>query len=347
MNRSRFRSVLNITLTVLVVVVSLYFSMWKVDFRELAASFRNANYWIAVSLIAITVFSHWLRALRWKTILRPIHPGVPMRTLFAGVMVGYFMNNIIPRSGEIARPYVTSRNAKDATFPSLLGTIVVERFIDSIALLLIIAGVLLLDDTLLDGFDQFEGAIRGMLYPAIAMGILFVLIAPSRLGMSLARLVTRPLPAGFRARVLAVFEKLQAGFGAIRSLPQLLSVVLQTALLYATYLMPMYIMFYAVPSGWSASPTLFDAAKLLALTGMATAIAPTPGAFGVFHVTARVAVMTILHFSYGDAVAYAALTHFMPFITAVLLGGYYTLTQNISLRDLSSGRPAAGASDTP
>jgi uncharacterized membrane protein YbhN (UPF0104 family) len=340
MNRPRTRSFLKIAATVLLVVVSLYFSVWKVDVGELAQSFRSANYWLASSLVAITVLSHWVRARRWRTMLARIHPGIPTRTLFAGVMVGYFMNNLIPRSGEFARPYVTSRSAKDATFPSLLGTIVVERFIDSIALLVIVAGVLLLDDTLLDGFQQFKGAIRALLYPAIALGVLFVLVAPSTLGMTLARFCSRPLPAGFRDRVLDVFGKLQAGFGAIRSIPQLLSVLAQTVLLYTSYLLPQYIMFYAVPSGWSAAPTLFDAAKLLALTAMATAVAPTPGAFGVYHVTARVAVMTILSFSYADAVAYATLTHFMPFITAVLLGGYYTLAQNISLRDLSRARPA-------
>jgi glycosyltransferase 2 family protein len=347
MPRRRLFSLLKIAGTIVLVGGSLYFSMWKVNLAELAASFRQANYWIACSLLAITVFSHWARAWRWKTILAHIHPGARMPRLFAGVMVGYFMNNVIPRSGEFARPYVTAHNDPDTNFPSLLGTIVVERFIDSIALLLIVAGVLLLDDTLLDGFEQFKGAVRALLYPAIGLGVLFILIAPSALGVRLARFFTRPLPARFRGRVMDIFLKLQTGFSALRSTRQLALVVAQTAVIYASYLLPLYVMFFAFPSGRAAGPSVFAAAKLLALTAMATAVAPTPGAFGVFHVTARIAVMNILHFTYADAVAYAALTHFMPFIVAVLLGGYYTLAQNISFRELRASRAADAGTPAP
>ena len=86
-----------------------------------------------------------MRAVRWKVILERIHPNVRTGNLFAGVMIGYFMNNLIPRSGELVRPWFTAQEEKDTTYSSLLGSIIVERFIDTVALLIMIAVILLVD----------------------------------------------------------------------------------------------------------------------------------------------------------------------------------------------------------
>src|SRR5512133_2168183 len=148
MIQPRLRSIINILITLVILVLSVYFSIWKVDFSELGKSFSTANYLIPLALIPVVLASFVVRALRWKVIIRHIYPEVGLGALTSGVVVGYFMNNVIPRSGELARPYITSQREKSTTFTGLLGTIVVERFIDVIFLLLLIASVLAFDSKL-------------------------------------------------------------------------------------------------------------------------------------------------------------------------------------------------------
>ena len=355
MNRQRIASVLKITVTLLIVGLSIYFSLWRVDFGELATSFRTANYWYALLILIPIILSHYARAVRWKVILQRIHPEVRTGNLFAGVMIGYFMNNLIPRSGEFIRPWFTDQEEESTTYSSLLGSIIVERFIDTVALLLLIASILIVDTHLFDGFEEIgvkPDIIQPIVYMAILLGVVFIVIAPSRAGLWLAETMSMPLQwmaerfgierlARLRSGVLDMFRKLQLGFGAIRSVRQALLVVMHTVFIYALYMFPLYIMFFAFDSGSNPQVSMFAALEIWAVTALGYAIAPTPGAFGVFHVTARIALMKFVSFSEADAVAYATLTHFVNYLVPIVLGIYYLATRGLSFSALIRARGAS------
>ncbi|MDH7516147.1 MAG: lysylphosphatidylglycerol synthase transmembrane domain-containing protein [Bacteroidota bacterium] len=335
-SRQRLVLIAKTATTVLIIGVSAYFFVRNVDFGELKESFRSADYVVALSIIPLILLSHYVRAHRWKVMLAYIHPGVGTWNLFVGVMLGYFMNNIIPRSGELVRPYVTAdrERAAGATFSSLFGTIVIERFIDTVALLAVIAIVLVFDTALFSGIAGFEDAVRGLLYPMIILGVLFLFVAPSALGHRIADLFTRPFPERFRERVMDIFTKLQTGFRAIRTLRQATIVIADTIVINFLYMVPLYVMFFAVRSGPTLHPTLFHAVEVYAITALAYAVAPTPGAFGVFHITARVATMRLLHFSEADAVAYATIMHFINYTTVMIVGAVFIFLFNLSTKSL-------------
>jgi glycosyltransferase 2 family protein len=352
MKKQQFLSILKITVTVLIVGFSIYFSVWKVDFAELGRSFISADYLYVLLIIPLIIASHYVRAIRWKVILERIHPEVHTGNLFAGVMIGYFMNNLIPRSGEIVRPWFTAQTERQTSFSSLLGSIIVERFIDTVALLLVIAAILFVDRQLFSGFEELgvdAGVIQPILYMAIALGVIFILIAPSRAGLWAAETLSIPLLwvarfpalgklAALRESVLSMFRKLQLGFGAVRSARQILLVTFHTVLLYFLYMLPLYLMFFAFDAGAQSQTTMFAALEIWAVTALGYAVAPTPGAFGVFHATARIALMKFAGFGEADAVAYATLTHFVNYMIPILLGVYYLVTRNISLGALLKAR---------
>jgi glycosyltransferase 2 family protein len=337
MTKEKKISLLKITLTSLIVLVTIYFSVWKVNFTELIQSFRYANYWIVFLVLPMTALGNFIRAARWKVILQTIHPTAKMGNLFAGVNIGYFMNTIIPRSGEIARPYVTAQSERETSFSSLLGTIVVERVIDVMALLLVAVIMLVFDTKLFDGFQDLgisEGAVKRLLYPALVLGVGVLLIAPSKAGLWIAETLSKPLPEKIRAGIIDIFKKLQAGFGSIKTLRQVVFTIVYTVLLYTVYMLPCWFMFFAFESGRVAHPVLFNGLQMFTLTALAVAIAPTPGAFGVFHVTARIAAMKLLNFSFADALAYGTLLHFGTYLMLITLGLYYLITKNLSLKEL-------------
>jgi len=84
-----------------------------------------------VLLFLGTVVGHMARAWRWQYLLYPIKPNVTLRNSFSAVMIGYMVNNFLPRVGEFVRPYAIG-NLENISKSAALGTVVIERIIDMI-----------------------------------------------------------------------------------------------------------------------------------------------------------------------------------------------------------------------
>jgi uncharacterized protein (TIRG00374 family) len=96
----------------------------------------QANYfWIGVSVV-ISFLSHLIRALRWKMLIEPTGHKVGTRNTFSALLIGYLANYALPRLGEVTRCGVLSKYEK-TPFTSLLGTVIVERAIDLLSLIVL------------------------------------------------------------------------------------------------------------------------------------------------------------------------------------------------------------------
>ncbi|MFW5831060.1 MAG: lysylphosphatidylglycerol synthase transmembrane domain-containing protein, partial [Prolixibacteraceae bacterium] len=112
------------------------------DIERIKSVLKNeVNYfWIGISLV-IGFLSHISRTLRWRLMIKPVgHTPRFINTFFA-VMIGYLMNLAFPRMGEISRCGVLSRYEK-ISFTKLIGTVVAERAVDMISLLILLAVVI-------------------------------------------------------------------------------------------------------------------------------------------------------------------------------------------------------------
>lgn len=105
------------------------------DFSELADTLEKANLLWAIPVAFGTLLSHYIRAWRWQLLLIPTENKSSILRLFVALNVGYLLNYLIPRSGEAIR--AVSLNKLDRTpIGSSLGTIITERLIDLVSLLL-------------------------------------------------------------------------------------------------------------------------------------------------------------------------------------------------------------------
>ncbi|MFN3270926.1 MAG: lysylphosphatidylglycerol synthase transmembrane domain-containing protein, partial [Candidatus Kapaibacteriota bacterium] len=134
--KNRFRKAFNISISFLLLVALVYLSLRGLDLRTLGKYIISANYWWVLLSVPVGLLSHWARALRWRTMLKPISNPRSVWNLFSAVMAGYAVNNIVPRGGELLRPYYYSKREK-LSFTMTFASIVVERFIDLISLLLV------------------------------------------------------------------------------------------------------------------------------------------------------------------------------------------------------------------
>ena len=152
------KRILKYTLTVALTIVFLLLAFRGTDPTALFESLKGADYWWIVAMFVIYMASHLLRAWRWRYLLDPVKKGIGLRNLFSGVMIGFLMNNILPRAGELARPYSIGK-LEGISKSSALGTIVVERIMDILASLLLIAMLpFIYEGPLRQVFPWLEGA---------------------------------------------------------------------------------------------------------------------------------------------------------------------------------------------
>jgi uncharacterized protein (TIRG00374 family) len=91
---------------IVLTVVFIYLAFRKVDFSQMAHSYRSANYWYLFPTLFILFSSHYLRALRWRYFLDPV-VRLDMGSLFSSLMVGYAANVVMPAHlGEFIRAHM-------------------------------------------------------------------------------------------------------------------------------------------------------------------------------------------------------------------------------------------------
>ena len=108
----------------------------KENTEQIKLALKNARYWLVFPVFLILVGSHLVRALRWRLLIEPLGYKPSVKNSFFAVMIGYLVNLGVPRLGEIVKCTVLARYEKIPA-DKLIGTIILERMIDAITLLII------------------------------------------------------------------------------------------------------------------------------------------------------------------------------------------------------------------
>ncbi len=144
---------------------------------QLWEHFKNANYYVVGLAVFLSVLSHVIRAYRWGFMLEPLGYYPKLLNSFMAVSIAYLMNIFIPKSGEVSRAVVMSKYEK-IPFDKGFGTIISERVVDLILLLLFTLVALLMEfDTLFNFLKEIVPVkkIGFALLGLLVLGILFIL----------------------------------------------------------------------------------------------------------------------------------------------------------------------------
>ena len=109
----------------------------QTKWEYLVEVWNSSNKVYMLICISVGMFSHVLRALRWKVLLNSLGYNMSVKNSFYSVMIGYFVNLVIPRGGEVSRCYNIYKLEKIPVDVSL-GTVIAERIIDLIMMILFI-----------------------------------------------------------------------------------------------------------------------------------------------------------------------------------------------------------------
>ncbi|MBM3444733.1 MAG: flippase-like domain-containing protein [Bacteroidetes bacterium] len=115
--------------------------------------FLSAKWMWVVPCIGALILSHYIRALRWKMLIDPLGVRPRVHNVFLSVLIGYFLNLLLPRLGEVMKCTFLNRYEK-APVDKLIGTIVTERVIDLASLVVVIFLTILLQLKMVSGYAQ-------------------------------------------------------------------------------------------------------------------------------------------------------------------------------------------------
>jgi uncharacterized protein (TIRG00374 family) len=334
----RVRTGLRYGISALVTVFFLYLAFRGTDFGEILQTIAGANYWWILLSFVLLMISHAVRAWRWRYLMNPIKPGIGFRNLFSGVMIGYLINNVLPRGGEFARPYALGKLeslSKSAAF----GTVVVERIVDVISFLILVALIpVLYKGPLRETFPWLQSA--GIMVTVATGGILFVLallMVRRDWTDALLRFVNPVLPRWVASRVGGRVHSFLDGFLFLKYPGQTAAILLLSALIWFTYALMTYVAFFAF--NMPGTVDFRSAVVLLALSSVGYAI-PTPGGTGSYHALTSQALGKLFLVNPAVALSYATVTHAVSFIGVTIIGSYFLFRDNVAISE--AVRPGGG-----
>jgi uncharacterized protein (TIRG00374 family) len=316
--------------------VSVGLVVWllrSVDLPELGRQLAATQWWWVVPAVAVGPLGLWARALRWRYLFPPDSepPG-----LVPANMIGYMANNILPlRAGELVRVYVAARHLRaerGMTAEQSLwlagATVVVERVLDSLSLVLIMA-VLVFVIPVPPALEYAAAVILAL--DAVAAAVLVALaVAPGPTRAVLTRL-TRHWPRLAR-RAERGLDMVLLGLTGVRARAHLLPLAAWTVLIWALGAVGAWCLLRAV----HLDLTLIAGWTVLAFVGFGISIPSAPGYVGVWH-AAAVLALAIFDVSQAVALGYAVLYHASQFVPITLLGWIFLLREHVSLGE-ATGR---------
>jgi hypothetical protein len=322
-----WRAVLGIAVSVIAAVLVLQSAHLGRTLEVLGAA---TPAWIAVA-VAFICLDILLRAVRWRRLLAPIRD-VRFRPVLSYLLVGYLANNVLPaRLGELVRShYLGDREGLSRT--TALGTVVVERIVDTAVVVAIAAFAILVLN------------VRGVVTSAVAIGaaIAALLVVLLAIGVAAHRLPGASVVAAWIEqwpRVGQAARRLRGGL-AVAGRPRTLleALVLSVAAWGATLLA-----FAAAGQAVGIELRIGEAALLSSGVALASAIPSGPAYLGTYELAA-VKVAEALGLPAEPAFAIALLVH-ATILVVTSAGGLAALSRLGWRRTAGAPAPSDPATD--
>jgi uncharacterized protein (TIRG00374 family) len=305
---------------VVVTATSLWYVLRDVPFAEVARAIAHARWGVLTALsVPSYLLVQYLRALRWRYLTDPIRP-LPTGPLFRAVSVGFMANNIFPlRMGEVVRAWYLARET-GVSAAAVFGTVILERVIDTLMVVVLAMGVVLAGRAGNDGFLETYAILLIPLAVLPFAGLGLLRFAPG-VFLGAAGFCLRPFPERIADVALGWLRRFQEGLGALRGGIHLVWILVYSlAIWLVASTIPMIAGFIALGIEF---PTLWEevaaAWAMLAAIGVAVAVPSTPGFIGPFHLAAKVALQRF-GVAPETAVACGTVIHAMMWLTITGLG---------------------------
>lgn len=291
-----------------------------VEWGALVAAFRAADPVLLAGVVLATGVTYALRAWRLGFLLAPL-ARVPFLPLFSATVVGFMTGLLVPRAGEVVRPYLISRRYPVPTSAGF-ASIILERLADLITVLSLFFAYLYLlptppqqtRGTLLGGL-KVTGALTGVAVVAI-LAVLLALHRHADAAVRIAARVLRPLPERFIVLLTGLLRSFAEGLAVLQASPRhLLGILAQSVLVWLSICLGIW---------WNnrafGLDLPFHTSFLMAAFLTVGVAIPTPGMVGGFHTFYLLALTEAYGVPKDTAAAAGIACHALSNLPVLVLG---------------------------
>jgi glycosyltransferase 2 family protein len=320
--------------TVIVVALSVGMLAWFLrgaNLHDVWTEIQGGRIGLLVFAVGVTVMTYLFRAVRWQYLLRPL--GNPrFSDTFKATVIGFAVSTLLPaRAGEVVRPLMLARRSGFSA-TSAFATIILERLLDLITVLLLFGFYLAFyDPGPVGGHAATYAALKsGGLLAAVASvaGLVFMMLVaghPEKLA-SWALRVERVLPAKV-ANALAHL---------VRTFLEGLAVVRQPGRLAVAGLLSLPLWLSIALGIWSTSRAFhidmsYPGAFLMMAVLVVGVAVPTPGSVGGFHKAYQIGAVAFFGVANDRAVGAALVLHAISFVPVTIGGAFFLAQEGLSL----------------
>jgi len=299
----------------------LYWAFREVDPTVLWATIVELPLIWVGAIVFTSLCSLALRGWRWVVLMRPFAPQVTVRDASLALAICYSANIVIPRSGEALRA-ISLKRTRRASIGSVLATVIIERILDLIGLVVFLgAALVLLRSRINEAFPLLEPlSIIALIGGISALLVLALLsIYRDRALVLVGRFLKRISP-GLAEKVIDLLGTFLNGLQALHSPAAYLEIVILSLLVNLGYTAIIYEAF--IGFGFTNSYDLGPGAALVIMAiSLIGAIFPTPGATGTYHAFFGQALVHLYALDANAALACATAIHAITTLTYLALGG--------------------------
>ena len=325
-----------------VVVIALAIGLLAVflrnaDLSQVWASVTKARTDFLLLSLALTCGTFVVRAERWQYLLGPLGK-TRFSTVFRATVIGFAASAVLPaRAGEVIRPYLLARRER-LSATAAFATIIVERILDLVAVLLLMAVFLIWFDPGMESRDSkaFQAVRFGGLMMApvavVTLAMMFFMAGhPERLHAWVLK-AEAILPARIAAMIARFAQTFAEGFAVVRSPGRLAAAIAWSIVLWV-----------AIASGiWAVSIAFgiampFTGAWLMLGPLVVGVAVPTPGGVGGFHEAYRFGATAFFGADNNTAVGAAIVLHAISIGPVIIAGLLFIVQDGLKLGGMARG----------
>ena len=307
---------LKIGLSLLFGGIILYWMYRGFDFKRIEYVLLHEMNWTWMLLsFPFGILAQMFRGWRWRQTLEPVGEHSRASVRINSIFLSYAVSLLIPRIGEFARCGVLKRY-DNVSFPKALGTVVTERAIDSLLVLLIAALTFLSQFSVFTTFFQKTGtSMDTVLYRFTTTGYI-VTLACGAAAIGLIVYLLRKL--SIYNKVKNTLQGLWQGIASLRNIKNIPLFIFFTLAIWGSYFIHYYLTFFCFEA---TSHLSISCALVTFIVGSIAVIVPTPNGAGPWHFAVK--TMLILYgIAETDALYFVLIVHSIQTLLVVALGVY-------------------------
>ena len=310
----RVRKFLKIGVPLVLAAGILWWMYRGIRWEELvdALSQKMSWTWMLLSL-PFGILAQVLRAVRWRPVLAPAGEKPRLSTCVHAVFLSYASSLVVPRVGEVLRCGVLKRY-EGTNFTCLVGTVVTERIIDTLLILVLSLLTFLTQIPVFLDFFQQTGVSMGGLLGQFSLAGWIVTAVCGLLALVCIVLVSRR----FRilSRTTSVLSDLKNGLLSVREVENPLLFIVYSVGIWVSYFLHFYLTFFCFD--FTAGLGLL-AALVAFVVGTFAVLVPTPNGAGSWHFAVKT-VLVLYGVGQTDAALFVLIVHTLQTLLVALLG---------------------------